>query len=180
MTVRGYTRPLIEDDDASEDIAALQALGVDQVIIETTHRTFPARDGLLDELSTGDELVVTSLERLDRRLDDLITTLRRISEQGVALRCPDMAEVESSSDTAGALFTVLAAYSEHPLTRAAQKQRPTKTGRQGGRPPVLDATKIAMVLELRAAGRSIPHISRVLGISQTTVHRTIHRGHNDA
>ena len=174
MTSRGYTRPLVPGDDTSADVAALLDLGVDEVIVESTHLKAVERPRLFEQLRAGDDVVVTSLERLDGRMDGLIQAIVHIANVGAGLRCPEMTEVEASGDTAAAIFKVLTEYTARPLTNEARRQHPSVTmGKRRGRPPVLAPDQIAMVKELRAAGRTGPHIARVLGVSSTTVYRAL-------
>ena len=172
MTVRGYTRPLVEGDYMSGDVAALRALGVDEIVVESNHRRSDDRHRLAQELSAGDEVVVTSLERFAPRLDSVISGLAELQHRGVHVRCPELAGVELREDTAVAPYEVLMAYMEHPLAaKARQTSTRGEAGKRAGRRRVLDDQQIAKVLELRRAGRSIPSIARELGIAQTTAYR---------
>lgn len=48
-----------------------------------------------------------------------------------------------------------------------------RVGKKTGRPPALDATGVAMVLELRRLGRSTPHLAPVMQVGTTTVPRVV-------
>lgn len=162
---------MIAVEDTTADVAALQELGVSQIIVETGYRTVEQRSLLFDTLRPGDELVITSLERLDPRLDGVIRVLLLLNDRGVALRCAASPGLETGSEPVLELLRVLSDYTRHTSSQAVRAGM--RAGKKPGRPPVLDESGVQMVRELRRLGRSIPHIARVLGVGQTTVDRII-------
>ncbi len=171
MKVRGYTRPLFAADDTAADVAELHELGVSKVVVESGYRTVAQRSRMIASLQPGDALVVTSLERLDPRLDGLIRTLLVLSDRGVALRCAALPDLDAGSESVTDMLRALADYARRTTSRATRAGM--KAGKKPGRPPALDESGVEMVRELRRLDRSIPHIARVLGVSQTTVHRIV-------
>ena len=172
MKVWGYTRPRYEEDETTTDLARLHELGIEHIVIEPTHKSREERRWLLEQLRPGDHLTVTALERLSPRVDDLIITMNALIERKIVFRCIDSPEVDLQRSTTTVQVVAALERFRQRVNQHAAKARP-RPGRKVGRPRVLDDTAIAMVVELRQAGRSVPHIARVLQLSQTTVHRVV-------
>jgi DNA invertase Pin-like site-specific DNA recombinase len=172
MKVWGYTRPLFVADDPSTDVDELHELGVDNVVVENGHRSIEERSRLLYLTQRGDHLVVTSLERLAPRLVDLVHALIAFNDRGVVLRSEDLPDLDTSSGPAVELLGTLSGYASRIVSHTTRDGL-RAASKPVGRPPRLDAAGIAMVHELRNVGRSVPHIARVLQVSNTTVYRAL-------
>ena len=146
----GYMRVSTTDDRQTVDLQrdALVATGVDHRHLHTD-KASGARDdrpGLkacLDYLNAGDTLIVWKLDRLGRSLPHLLTIVTDLKARGIAFRSltEQMDTTTPHGELLFSLFGALAQY-ERALTRervmaglAAAKRR----GRQGGRPPMIDA-----------------------------------------
>jgi DNA invertase Pin-like site-specific DNA recombinase len=171
MKVRGYTRPLFAAEDTDADVRLLRELGVVHITVETVHTTVGARSRLIRSLSRGDRLVVTSLERIDPRLDGVIRCLVEMGTRGVHLRCADMPHLDTTVGPASDTLAALADYTTRSSSRATQAA--LSIGRKPGRPPALDELGVEMALELWRMNRSVDHIARVLGVSNGVVRRVI-------
>lgn len=172
MKVWGYTRPLFVADDPSTDVDDLHELGAEHVLVEHGHRSIEEHSRLLDLMQRGDHLVVTSLERLAPRMIDLVHALIALNNHGVVLRCQDLPDLDTSSDSAVELLDALSGYASRVVSHTT-KDGLRAASKPVGRPPRLDAAGIAMVHELRNVGRSVPHIARILQVSNTTVYRAL-------
>lgn len=179
----GYARVSTTDQDAALQIDALKAAGCFRVFVDTASGALAARpelEKLLDQLRPGDTLVVWRLDRLGRSIRHLIDQMQALAERGVGFR--SLQETIDTTSSGGRLvFHVFAALAEfeRDLIRertqaglAAARAR----GRAGGRPPLLSAD------QAREAGRmyeqkelTVAEIGQVLGVSRTTVYRTLER-----
>lgn len=178
--ILGYARVSTGHQDHRMQVDALRAAGVPtgSIVVETVSGAaarLPLRDGLLDDLGEGDELVVWRLDRLGRKTLDVLAIVESLSARGVRLR--SLTESIDTRTPAGRLMvTVLAgvATMERELIRErvqAGVQAARRRGRVGGRPPRLDATGLQAVGDLWAAGRTIAETAAALNVSPRTVAR---------
>ena len=141
----------------------------------------PALDRLLAAVHRRevDAVVVTKLDRLARSVRHLCELAADLEARGVALIVLDQG-IDTSTPSGRFLFHTLAAVAE--LERELIRER-TRSGlaaarRRGatiGRPRRLSDVDCARVHRLRASGRSLGEIARVLGVSKSTVGREIRR-----
>lgn len=182
----GYMRVSSTDDRQSVDLQrdALTAAGVDRRHLYSD-KASGARDdraGLkacLDYMNAGDTLVVWKLDRLGRSLPHLLAIVTDLKERGIAFRSltEQMDTTTPHGELLFSLFGALAQY-ERALTRerimaglAAAKRR----GRQGGRPPTIDAEKIEQITAALAAGASKSSVCRTFSVPRSTLTDTLER-----
>jgi len=87
----GYGRVSTRDQDADAQHDALAAAACDQIFIETASGKLarrPELDRALLVARSGDEVVVTKLDRLGRSLEHLIELFNDLQEREVALNSP--------------------------------------------------------------------------------------------
>ncbi len=182
----GYMRVSSTDDRQSVDLQrdALMAAGVDKRHLYSD-KASGARDdraGLkacLEYMNAGDTLVVWKLDRLGRSLPHLLAIVTDLKERGIAFRSltEQMDTTTPHGELLFSLFGALAQY-ERALTRerimaglAAAKRR----GRQGGRPPKIDAEKIEQITAALAAGASKASVCRTFNVPRSTLTDTLER-----
>lgn len=182
----GYMRVSSADDRQTVDLQrdALLAAGVDARHIYTD-KASGARDdraGLkacLAYLAEGDALVVWKLDRLGRSLPHLLSIIADFKIRGIAFRSltEQMDTATPHGELLFSLFGALAQY-ERALTRervmaglAAAKRR----GRQGGRPPAIDAEKMEAITEALAGGASKAAVCRNFGVARSTLIGSLER-----
>lgn len=182
----GYMRVSSTDDRQSVDLQrdALTAAGVDRRHLYSD-KASGARDdraGLkacLDYMNAGDTLVVWKLDRLGRSLPHLLAIVTDLKERGIAFRSltEQMDTTTPHGELLFSLFGALAQY-ERALTRerimaglAAAKRR----GRQGGRPPSIDAETIERITAALNAGASKSSVCRTFKVPRSTLTDTLER-----
>ncbi|MGC5627186.1 recombinase family protein [Georgenia sp. Z1344] len=179
----GYARVSTTDQDASLQIDALNAAGCYRVFVDTIsgsldHR--PELEKLMDQLRPGDTLVVWRLDRLGRSIRHLIDQLQTLSDRGVGFR--SLQETIDTTSSGGRLvFHVFAALAEfeRDLIRertnaglAAARAR----GRTGGRPSALSPAQVKTARRMYEQNEmTVAQIGDVLGVSRTTIYRTLNR-----
>jgi DNA invertase Pin-like site-specific DNA recombinase len=136
----------------------------------------PGLGKALAELTAGDTLVVTRLDRAGRSARALLELANEMQERGVHLR--SLREVVDTSTAHGRLFfTLTSAFAE--FEREAIIER-TKSGQAAarargvkfGRPRVTAANpRVLTVLDLVAAGRSVRDAAEGAGVSESTARR---------
>lgn len=179
----GYARISTQDQDLALQRDALAARGCEKIFTDTASGAIDDRAGLtaaLDHARPGDTLVVWRLDRLGRSLRHLIATITDLEARGVGFR--SLHESVDTTTSAGKLvFHVFAALAEFERELIRERTRAglvaaRSRGRRGGRPPALDAGRLALARTLRAdPATSVAAICRTLGVSRATLYR--HLGH---
>ena len=175
----GYLRVSSDSERQNTDLQrdALLAAGVDarHLFEDRASGAREGRPGLracLDFLQAGDTLVVWKLDRLGRSLPHLLAIIADLRERRVGFRSltEGMDTTTAHGELLFHLFGALAQY-ERALTRerihaglAAARRR----GRCGGRPPVIDAEKLAAVVAPLGGGASNAAAGRTVGLKRTT------------
>ena len=177
----GHARVSTQEQELHLQLDALRAYGCTQVVEEkaSAAKERPALRGLVEQLRSGDTLVVWKLDRLGRSLKNLVELVTGFQEKQI-----QFISLQDHLDTTSAqgrlmfnLFASLAEF-ERDLTRertnaglAAARAR----GRKGGRPPGLSKeahakAEAAMTLYLRKDSR-VEDIANLLGVSRATIYR---------
>lgn len=179
----GYARVSTVDQDASLQIDALDQAGCSRVFVDTMSGTIgqrPELDRLLDQVRDGDTIVVWRLDRLGRSLRHLITQVQDLADRGVGLR--SLQESIDTTSPGGRLifhvFGALAEFERDLITErttaglAAARAR----GRHGGRPTKLTDDQVRTARRLyKDSELTVAEIGHVLGVSRSTVYRSIQR-----
>lgn len=187
MALVGYMRVSTADQNTDGQRDALIAAGVKDDArhlfqdhgVSGAKAKRPGFDKCLESLREGDTLVVAKLDRLGRSLGNLVQLFQELAERGIGVRVLDNPMLSSDGNKAQAklmlgIFGALAEY-ERDLIRerthtglAAARAR----GRVGGRPQLLDSTKVARAKQLHAAGVMSPkEIADAVGVSVPTLYR---------
>jgi DNA invertase Pin-like site-specific DNA recombinase len=179
----GLARVSTDAQDARLQQDALAEAGCARIYVEkvSTRKAAAERPGLtaaLDYLRPGDTLVVWKLDRLGRSVKDVLTIADDLHERGIGVRILTGKLSGSYSPTGEGkfFFTMMAAFAElerdiiHERTMAGLAAARAQ-GRNGGRPTVMDADKLAAARARRARGESPTEIARALGVSRASVYR---------
>ena len=179
----GLARVSTDGQDAQLQRDALTETGCARIFEERTSTRKAAMDrpGLvaaLDYLRSGDTLCVWKLDRLGRSVKDVLIIADDLHERGIGLRILT-GKLSGSYSPAGEgkfFFTMMAAFAElerdiiHERTMAGLAAARTQ-GRNGGRPTVMDADKLAAARARRERGESPTQIAKALGVSRASVYR---------
>ncbi|WP_245233173.1 recombinase family protein [Microbacterium sp. dk485] len=132
---------------------------------------------MLSNLSEGDVVVVSELDRLDRDAGHVILTMSDLRARGIYVRSIADA-MDTSTDMGEAMMSILAIFAQmerrfiQRRTRAGLAEAKAQ-GRVGGRPRALDDKKAALDVRLSDEGEKAADIARTLGVSVPTVYRYI-------
>ena len=179
----GLARVSTDGQDAQLQRDALTETGCARIFEERTSTRKAAMDrpGLvaaLDYLRSGDTLCVWKLDRLGRSVKDVLIIADDLHERGIGLRILT-GKLSGSYSPAGEgkfFFTMMAAFAElerdiiHERTMAGLAAARAQ-GRNGGRPTVMDADKLAAARARRESGESPTQIAKALGVSRASVYR---------
>ncbi len=179
----GLARVSTDAQDAQLQQDALTDGGCTRIYVEkiSTRKAAADRPGLvaaLDYLRAGDTLVVWKLDRLARRVKEVLIVADDLHAHGIGVQILT-GKLSGSYSPAGEgkfFFTMMAAFAElerdiiHERTMAGLVAARAQ-GRNGGRPTVMDAGKLAAARARRARGESPTEIARALGVSRASVYR---------
>src|SRR3954463_13635793 len=177
----GYARVSKSDDsqDTAGQVSALKSAGCKRVFEDkASGRRWdrPELHRLLDQLRTGDTLVVWKLDRLSRSLKDLLHILERVEAVGARFR--SLTEAVDTAGPAGRmLMQMLGSFAEferamvRERTRAGLKAAAAR-GRKGGRQPKLTPEQRAEILDGLGSGRkSAADLARLFRVHRATISR---------
>jgi DNA invertase Pin-like site-specific DNA recombinase len=180
----GYIRVSTLDQNT---VRQLDGVPVDKTYVEHAsgkdQKNRPELGHLIGFVRDGDTVLVHSMDRLARNLDDLKQIIGRLTRKGVRVAFIKEALTFTGDDTAAAtlLLHVMGAFAEfeRSLIRERQregiafaKQRKVYTGRT----PALDALKAAELRRRAGAGEPKTTLARDFGISRATVYAYLRNG----
>lgn len=177
----GYARVSTKGQNLDRQISALEAAGCERIFSDKKSGKNTEREELwnaLDYLRTNDTLVVPSLDRLGRSIQDLIAIVAGLRERGIGFR--SLHEALDTTTPGGRLvFHVFAALAEfirelivqgtHEGLAAARAR-----GQRLGRPPAMTEEQILHARSMLANPEaSITSIAKLIGVSRTTVYKYV-------
>ena len=177
----GYARVSTDDQDLSLQRSALKAAGCTRTFeekISGAKRNRPELIRMLDQVRSGDVIVVSRLDRLARSTRDLLEIAEQLKSAEAGLRSLHEPWADTTSPAGRMVLTVFAGIAEfereliHERTstgRTAAKSR----GVRFGRPSKLTSDQIALARRLIGEGASVPEVSRLLKVHRTTLYRTL-------
>jgi len=180
----GYARISTLSQDRALQIDALTKAGCDKIFEETASGTKADRPVLAEALAfarSGDQFVVYSLSRAARSVRHLIEIGDTLRERGIGLISVTEA-IDTGSPAGRLVYTILSglAAMEVELLRertAHGLQAARARGRIGGRPRVLDETKLTVARTLLADGSlTVGEIAKQVGCGPATLYRHLGAG----
>ncbi|WP_328543493.1 MULTISPECIES: recombinase family protein [unclassified Streptomyces] len=177
----GYGRVSTRGQLLDRQTAALEAAGCVQVFTDKKSGKNAEREELwkcLDYLRPGDTLVVPSLDRLGRSIQDLISIVAGLRKRGIGFQ--SLHESLDTTTPGGRLvFHVFAALAEfirelivqgtHEGLAAARAR-----GERIGRPPAMTEEQIRHARGLLTdPENTITSIAKMLGVSRTTLYKYV-------
>ncbi|MGJ8687213.1 MAG: recombinase family protein [Spongiibacteraceae bacterium] len=151
--ITGYARVSTEDQHLDAQISGLKAAAAERIFAEKIPGAKKSRPGLncmIEQLRTGDVIVVTKYDRFSRLLQDLLSIVDAVRAQGAGFR--SLAEDIDTTTPAGRLvFHGFASIAEFECERISERIKDDltaarKRGRAGGRPPSV-APKTARLMQ---------------------------------
>jgi len=174
----GYTRvsSLDQNTDRQLDGVALDRTFTDNASGRSTSR--PQLEAMLAFVRDGDTVLVHSMDRLARNLDDLRALVRTLTVRGVRVQFLKEQLTFTGDDTAMAtlLLSVMGAFAEFERSLIRERQREgialaRKRGAYRGRARALNAEQIAQLRARVAEGTPKATLARELGINRETVYQ---------
>jgi len=174
----GYARVSTRHQDLEGQLRQLEEERCDKVFFEKitgTKSNRPEFQKLLEEIQTGDTLVVTKLDRFARSTQDALNTIKYLFEKGVRINVLNLGIIENTS-TGRLIFTIFSAFADFERDLIVErtqegkeiaKQRP---GFKEGRPKKYSKQQIDLAMQLLET-HSYTEVEKMTGISKSTLTR---------
>ena len=137
----------------------------------------PQLDTLLSFVREGDTVIVHSMDRLARNLDDLRRLVQKLTQGGVRIEFvkEDLAFNGEDSPMANLMLSVMGAFAEFERALIRERQREgialaKQRGAYRGRKKALSPERMAELCRRAAAGERKAKLAREFGISRETLY----------
>jgi DNA invertase Pin-like site-specific DNA recombinase len=174
----GYARVSTTEQDLTVQIDALKAAGCEAIRSEKVSGTSTqGRDELntlLEFMRSGDELVVTRIDRLARSMRDLQNIVYDLNKKGVSISATEQS-INTNTPEGKCFLDMLRVFAEFEtnLRKERQMEGIAKAKAKGvykGRKPSVDVNRVK---ELRDSGLGPSAIAKELGIGRASVYRAL-------
>ena len=174
----GYVRVSSFDQNADRqlDQVAVDRLFTDKASGKNTQR--PELDALLEFVRDGDTVVVHSMDRLARNLDDLRSVVQRLTKRGVRIEFikENLTFTGEDSPMANLMLSVMGAFAEFERALIRERQREgialaKQRGAYRGRKKSLLPDRAAELRRRVAGGEAKAQLAREFGISRETLYQ---------
>jgi len=174
----GYTRVSSLDQNLARQLegAVCDRVFEDHASGKDTKR--PQLDALLRHVRDGDTVVVHSMDRLARNLDDLRRLVQGLTAKGVRVEFMKEQLTFTGEDApmSQLLLSVMGAFAEFERALIRERQREgialaKQRGAYRGRKKALNAVQRAEVRQRLAAGEAKAAVARAYGISRETLYQ---------
>ncbi len=178
MAVVGYRRVSTIDQSLDrQDLGTVEKV-FEEKLSGASASDRPALQEMIDWVREGDSVVVHSIDRLARNLQDLLSIVSQLNGKGVTIKFlkDNLTFPPEGTDGASKLYlSILGAVAEFERSIIKQRQAEGIAKAKAacvykGRKPTIDKDRI---LALRDEGHSTHKIAEVMGISRMTVHRAL-------
>lgn len=178
----GYARVSTRDQNLAGQVADLRKAGCCRIYTEKVSSVGPRLGwaALVDTLRPGDVVTVVRLDRIGRRLVEVVGACNEVLELGAHVHA--VAQGVNTRGPGGRhqipWFAALAETEREILrerTRAGLAAA-AASGRVGGRPPKRSPAKDELIRHLRAQGHSFRAIAKAVDLGVATVRRAIDDG----
>jgi len=175
----GYARVSTQDQNLDLQLKALKKAGCQRIFrdkVSGATRNRPEFQRMLDQIRSGDTIVVWKLDRLARSTRDLLNTAEVLGEAGAKFQSLSEPWANTTTHAGKMIMTVFAGIAEFERDlirertgagREAAKQR----GVRFGRPRKLNPDQAQIALELLREGKAIRDVARTFNVHQATIYR---------
>ncbi len=176
----GYVRVSSLDQNTDRQLEGVQVdrTFTDKVSGKDTNR--PKLQEMLAFVREGDTVVVHSMDRLARNLDDLRSTVKILTKKGVAVEFVHERLTFTGDDTpmANLLLSVMGAFAEFERALIRERQLEgialaKQRGAYKGRKKSLSGAAVAEIRQRLSAGASKAQLAREFGVSRETLYSSL-------
>jgi putative DNA-invertase from lambdoid prophage Rac len=160
----GYEADTVYTDTISGKVPADERPEFSKMLDTVTRTRIPKR------------LIVTKLDRLGRDAIDIMTTVKRFSEMGCAVRVLQLGDLDLASSAGKLVLSTLSAVAEMERDLLVERTnaglaRARAEGKTLGRPKVTNEKSAAEISDKLSDGISVAQIAREHGVSRMTIMR---------
>src|SRR5262245_25265534 len=176
----GYCRVSSTHQNLDRQIGALRAESVDLIFREKASgksvKKRPELERAIDQLGTGDVLVVAEWDRATRSMFDGVEIIKRINDRGTLIKVLDKPHLDLTTPLGRGFIAFLSAMAEDErgriLKRANDGRKAAKAkGTRFGRKPKLSDHQRGEALKRLDAGESCRTIANTMGVHHATIAR---------
>lgn len=173
----GYVRVSSFDQNTERQLEGVvrDRTFADQASGKDAHR--PALEALLAYVREGDTVIVHSMDRLARNLDDLRHLVQQLTNRGVLVEFVKERLTFTGEDSAMAnlMLSVMGAFAEFERTLLKERQREgivhaKQRGAYRGRKPSLTNEQACILRQRAATGENKTTLAREFGITRASVY----------
>jgi DNA invertase Pin-like site-specific DNA recombinase len=175
----GYARVSTRDQNLDLQLKALKKAACQKIFREkvsgvTRHR--PELQRLLDQVRSGDTIIVWKLDRLARSTRDLLNTMETLNEAGAKFQSISEPWANTTTHAGKMIMTVFAGIAEfeRDLIRertGAGRDAARERGVRFGRPRKLNSDQVKLASQLLAEGKAVRDIARTFNVHEATIYR---------
>jgi len=176
----GYVRVSTVDQSTVRQLDGVQIdkTFTDKASGKDTNR--PQLQAALDYIREGDVLVVHSMDRASRNLNDLLTLVETLTAHGIAVEFVSEGLVFTGDDSAMSrmLLGIMGSVAQFERSMILERQREgiaiaKAAGAYQGRKPKFDQAAVAVIKGRIEAGEQISAVAREYGVTRPTIYRAI-------
>src|SRR6187549_816511 len=176
----GYARVSTPGQNLDRQIGALRAERCDELFREKASgkdiRNRPQLEKAVDELGTGDVLVLAEWDRATRSMMDGVHLIERINKRGALIKVLDKPHLDLTTPIGRGFIAFLSALAEDERQRILKRandgrMEARKRGARFGRKPKLSAHQQAEAKQRLAKGETCRAIGRTFGVHHATISR---------
>lgn len=180
----GYVRVSSFDQNPERQLEQVEVGKVftDKASGKDTQR--PELDALLSFVREGDTVVVHSMDRLARNLDDLRRLVQKLTKRGVRIEFVKESLTFTGEDSpmANLMLSVMGAFAEFERALIHERQREgialaKQRGAYRGRKKALSSEQVVELRQRVATGEQKTKLARELGISRETLYQYLRTDH---
>ncbi len=177
----GYARVSTEEQNLDRQLDSLKEAGCEKIFREKItgiKNERPELDKLMEQLRSGDLIIISDLTRLSRSVKDLFSLVDQIEKKGANIKSLKESWMDTSTPQGKLMFTIFAGISQFERDLISQRTleglaAARSRGKKGGRPKK-DEKAINIALKMyQEKVCSISEITKATGVSKTTIYRYI-------
>ena len=176
----GYARVSTQSQDLARQTKALKRLGCDPIYSDkASGKSMAGRPQLalaLDDLDTGDELVIAEWDRATRSMWDGLQIIKAVIDAGAAIKVLDRSYIDLTTPMGRGFMAMMSAMAEDERLRIIKRTGEGRKIAQGkgvrmGRKPKLTLHQIDEARGRIAKGATIRELAKSYGVSVSTIGR---------
>jgi DNA invertase Pin-like site-specific DNA recombinase len=174
----GYARVSAIHQNLDRQLGALRAAGCRRIFAEKASgkdvKRRPELEAAIDNLGTGDVLVLAEWDRATRSMFDGITIMQRVHTRGAAIKVLDKPHLDLTTPIGQGFLAFLSALAQDERERINKRanegrKAAKRAGKKFGRKPKLTEHQRGRVREMIGRGMKLREIAREFNVHHTTI-----------